>query len=177
LKIRGVFSTREEADDFIRSRILPSDPHFDIHLIKVGSWSPIQDDTVEDREYVDGFIGDMMHSYFQAEHDKKLGLNTRIQIAKEKEKRTKEGSQFFKNANNTDGINPSGEMKGLPARPETLPDMPYGATTISLDQTRRSIGVNPEEKVKLVRNFLDQESDVMVPEDETNGVAVAAVKV
>lgn len=53
VKIRGVFATREEAEQHIRQRILHVDPKVDVSLVPCGKWTGLEDDSVEDREYMD----------------------------------------------------------------------------------------------------------------------------
>ena len=137
-KIRGVFATRAEADQWIRSKIMNLDPHFDVHLIKCHSWSGLEDDDVNDREYLDDEINEIMSGYFAEEHDKQLGLNTRVQIAKAKDKRTKESGNFYRHANSE-----TGEVPGkLPQHPSSLPDIPKDAKAVTLDIIRRNMAEN-----------------------------------
>jgi len=152
-KIRGVFATREEADTWITTNIIPNDPHFDVHLIKCHSWSPLEDDNIDDRVYMDKRIGDIMDAYFAAEHDKKKGLNARIQIDKDEENARaaeRERQRFFKQSTNYKGRNPTGRMNGLAARPDSLPDLPASARPMSLDQAR-SVAFGASESAPSVR--------------------------
>lgn len=53
VKVRGVFATRKEAEQHIRQRILHVDPKVDVSLVPCGKWTGLEDDAVEDREYMD----------------------------------------------------------------------------------------------------------------------------
>jgi hypothetical protein len=97
-KIRGVFGTREEADDWIRKKIMNLDPHFDVHLIKCHSWSGLEDDRPQDNEYMDEKIQSMMSAYFEDEHDKMIGIQARVQMAENKVGRSKEAGDFYRNS-------------------------------------------------------------------------------
>lgn len=99
LKIRGVFETREEADKWIRECIFPSDPHFDVFMIKCHEWSGVEDDDVTEREYLDEGIHSIMSDYFDEENNRNKELADRIEYAKNKTKRSKESRKFFEQAN------------------------------------------------------------------------------
>lgn len=53
IKVRGIFATRAEAETHIRQRIQMLDPNIDISLIPCWKWAGLEDDSVEDREYMD----------------------------------------------------------------------------------------------------------------------------
>lgn len=144
MKIRGVFETREQADSWIRERILPLDPHFDVHLIECHKWSGVEDDDINDREYADENIRSIMTSYFKDEHDKQLGLQTRIEIAKNLTERSKESGDFFREANETavavqgsDGPECPSQRATMPH--ESLPPIPVGARPVTLDSLRSRV--------------------------------------
>lgn len=137
-KIRGIFSTREEADDWIRNKIMNLDPHFDVHLIKCHSWSGLEDDRPQDNEYMDKKIQGMMSAYFEDEHDKMLGIQARVQMAERKTERTKEAGDFYRDS----VASAKGEqVASLPMLPEHFPAPPSVGNTRSLDSLRAAYGV------------------------------------
>jgi hypothetical protein len=77
IKFRGAFATREAAEAHIR-RLMAADKHFDVHLVPGFTWSGIDDDAVEDREYADSMIGDIMKGYFENENSRMMSLRSRI---------------------------------------------------------------------------------------------------
>lgn len=66
VKVRGVFATREEAENqsrYLRDKI---DANFDIYVGDVGKWLPWDDgDKTEDEEYKEKELNDLMRSYRQ----------------------------------------------------------------------------------------------------------------
>lgn len=95
IKFRGCFSTKELATAHIH-KLLKVDKHFDIHLIPAFQWSAIDDTSVEDREYADERISDIMKGYFRQENDRMIGLRDRIKRVEEnKTDRSEEASQFY----------------------------------------------------------------------------------
>jgi hypothetical protein len=54
IKIRGVFDTRQEADQFIRSKIQVIDGSTDVNLVPCFQWAGLDDDSVDEREYMGG---------------------------------------------------------------------------------------------------------------------------
>ena len=143
MKVRGVFETREAADAWIRERIIPLDPHFDVHLIECHKWSGVEDDDVHDREYTDEKINTIMTSYFKEEHDKQLGLQTRVEVAKNMVQRSKESGDFYREANKH-GVDVPGEVPERMSRRATMPheqlvDLPSTARPVSLDMLRQKV--------------------------------------
>lgn len=67
LKIRGVFSTKKEADD--RATYLQSvDPDFDVFVGEIGKWlpwdpDPNDEDKVKDQQYQEQQLNDLMKGY------------------------------------------------------------------------------------------------------------------
>jgi hypothetical protein len=99
IKFRGAFATREEADVHIR-KLMTADPHFDIHLIPCGHWSVLDDDaSLENIEYAEDQISQIMRSYFKRENDSKLSLAERIEQDRAGEERGEEATRFFEEAN------------------------------------------------------------------------------
>jgi hypothetical protein len=66
LKIRGVYCTKEEAEEqckYIRDRI---DSNFDIYVGEVGKWLPWDDtDKTDDENYAEKELNDLMKAYRQ----------------------------------------------------------------------------------------------------------------
>ena len=95
IKFRGCFPTKESATAHIH-KLMKYDRHFDCHLIPAFQWSSICDDSVEDREYADERISDIMKGYFQNENDRMLGIRDRIKMVEKNENdRSEEASKFF----------------------------------------------------------------------------------
>ena len=81
LKIRGVFSTEEDAKAFASS-IRESDPNFDIYCGNVGEWLPFDDDQkAHDIQHPDGQLADLMHSYKESREAALKDLKARTQKA------------------------------------------------------------------------------------------------
>ena len=140
VKIRGIFETRDAADSWIRERILPLDPHFDVHLIECHKWSGVEDDDVHEREYADENISAIMTNYFKEEHNKQLGLQTRVEVAKNMTQRSKESGDFYRESNAL-AVDAEGEVPDKLSRRATMPHeqlagLPAGAQPISLDSLR-----------------------------------------
>lgn len=79
IKVHGVFPDTDTAHNFIQ-RKMEIQPHFDIHLIKTGAWSKIDNDvdSLQDNIYATQMMNDIMTGYFRNEHNKKLNLTERI---------------------------------------------------------------------------------------------------
>ena len=73
LKIRGVFSTMEEAK-FQAKKLQLSDPNFGVYIASVGKWlpwSPNADD-IKDQVYANDQLNILMKEYNKAQRDKDL---------------------------------------------------------------------------------------------------------
>lgn len=81
LKVRGVFSTREEAEKHSKYLRDTVDPHFDIYVGELGKWLPWDDgEKTEDEEYAEKELNDLMKAYReQREFSKKEMLKRREQ--------------------------------------------------------------------------------------------------
>lgn len=81
LKIRGVFSCREDAEKHSRYLRDQIDPHFDIYVGEIGKWLPWDDgDSTEDEEYAEKELNDLMKAYReQRELSKKEMLKRRAE--------------------------------------------------------------------------------------------------
>ena len=77
IKFRGVFATREDAEAHIK-KLMAIDRHFDVHLIPAFTWSGIDDDCVEDRQYADEMVGSILKGYFEHENSRMSGIRDRI---------------------------------------------------------------------------------------------------
>lgn len=80
IKVHGVFPDTDTAHNFIQKK-MKMDPHFDIHLIKTGAWSKIDNDvdSIEDNIYSHKMMNDIMTGYFRNENNKKISMDERIQ--------------------------------------------------------------------------------------------------
>lgn len=97
IKCRGVFATREEAEAHIK-KIMNIDRHFDVHLIPMFTWSGIDDDCVEDRQYANEMVGSILKGYFEQENSRMMGIRDRIantEMADERGIRCDEAASFF----------------------------------------------------------------------------------
>lgn len=98
IKFRGAFNTREEAETHIK-KVLKIDKHFDIHLVPAFSWAGVEDDCVEDREYANEMIGEIMRGYFENENLKIKSIRDRIRNTEDPTTmRSDEASAFFDSA-------------------------------------------------------------------------------
>lgn len=122
IKFRGCFATKELATAHIH-KLLKVDVHFDIHLIPAFQWSSIDDTSVEDREYADDRISDIMKGYFRSENDRMIGLRERIKtVEKDETDRSEEASKFYETMQ--DEINrPKIENTPVETEPVTLDEL------------------------------------------------------
>lgn len=111
IKFRGAFNTREEAESHIK-KVLKIDKHFDIHLVPAFTWAGVEDDCVEDREYANEMIGEVMRGYFENENLKIKSLRDRIRSTEDPTSmRSEEASAFFASATNAPLIDDSCMLK------------------------------------------------------------------
>lgn len=68
MKVRGVFATREEAEAHVR-KIMRFDNQFHIYIAEMYKWLPIPPDPngIEDQEYSEKFLNDLMKGYKQSQ--------------------------------------------------------------------------------------------------------------
>lgn len=68
MKIRGVFGTREEAASHVK-KLMRIDNSFDIFLVDMYKWVPVPPDpnAVEDQEYTDQFLNELMTGYKESQ--------------------------------------------------------------------------------------------------------------
>jgi hypothetical protein len=64
VKVRGVFSTRQEADSHAK-KLQRLDPHYDIFCADVGKWLLLPPDIsgIEDQEYQEDYLNTLMKTY------------------------------------------------------------------------------------------------------------------
>lgn len=68
LKIRGVFSSKEQAEDHIKQKIQPVDNKIDVSIVPCFRWAGLEDDAVMDRHYMTTESSDLsqyIREYFQ----------------------------------------------------------------------------------------------------------------
>lgn len=96
IKFRGCFATQAAAEAHIE-KLMRRDPHFDIHLIKAGEWSLMDNDQVEQHAYVDPIIADVMKGYFKNEDLRLKSMQERIRSVEDPgaDNRSLEASRFF----------------------------------------------------------------------------------
>jgi hypothetical protein len=87
MKIRGVFSTQEEAKAFVKRIQRAGDNVVDIFLMEMGQWAPCPPDpmSVETQEYQETFLNELMQGYAESQRSAKEVFADR------KEKVMKEG--------------------------------------------------------------------------------------
>lgn len=68
LKIRGAFSTKDEADAHIK-RLLKTDNMFDVYLVDLYKWLllPPEQDKIQDVQYQDNYLNDMIREYKESQ--------------------------------------------------------------------------------------------------------------
>jgi hypothetical protein len=70
------------------------DKHFDVHLIPTFQWASMEDTEIEDREYLNEVVSDIMKGYFKKENEKIVRMRDRIGDTETSE-RSDESSAFF----------------------------------------------------------------------------------
>lgn len=104
IKFRGVFASREEAEAHIK-KIMAIDRHFDVHLIPTFTWSGIDDDCVEDRQYANEMVGSILKGYFERENARMFGIRERIantEMVDSRGVRCDEATSFFESCQKED---------------------------------------------------------------------------
>ena len=74
------------------------DKHFDVHLIPAFQWASMEDSEVEDREYLNEVVSDIMKGYFKKENEIIGNLKNRIELTETSE-RSEEATNFFNKCN------------------------------------------------------------------------------
>ena len=175
IKFRGVFATREEADTHIR-KIMKSDRHFDVHLVPAFTWAGMDDDMLEDREYADNTIGELMKGYFESENNRMKGVRARIKSTQDattpEDMRGEESTEFYNKSIEW-------QKKEAPVRPEGVKAQTLEELAASLDITpggetvmTKSLNDIPESKIDaVVSEILLDEEDAKLPVSRFDKVA------
>lgn len=124
IKFRGCFPSKELAVRHVE-KLMTVDRHFDIHLIPAFQWSSIEDDTVEDREYANKMISDIMKGYFREENNRMLGIRDRIRNTEEDKdgSRSLEATSFYDEAQAQEMANKLGSLEIVDEAPKTLDEI------------------------------------------------------
>ena len=84
VKIRGAFATKEEANAHIK-RLMKTDGDFDVYLVDMYKWLLIPPgDNVQDVEYQEEFLSEMMKSYKESQLNAKQHFQERKRLVMEK---------------------------------------------------------------------------------------------
>jgi hypothetical protein len=134
LKIRGVFATEEEAKAYVQRLQRSGDNAVDIFLMSMYQWAPSPPDpmAVENQEYQEQFLQDLMSGYAANQRSAKEIFNER------KERVMKEGLD----ANLTDQERIPRPSKSLPT-PDKLPEFTAETTPENPDAAEPKVA-NPD---------------------------------
>lgn len=158
IKFRGCFATKELATAHIH-KVMKMDRHFDCHLIPAFQWSSIDDHAVEDREYADERIADIMKGYFQNENNRMIGIRDRIEkVEKGEGDRSREATKFFE------------DMQEEVSR-EKIDDGAVEATPVTLDELASDFDVKAGASVLEFSGGVGEKqsalvSEILLEEDE-----------
>lgn len=85
LKIRGAFATKEEANVHIK-RLMKCDGAFDVYLVDMYRWLLVPPDasSIQDVQYQEKFLSDMIQSYKESQLDAKQHFEERKRMVLEK---------------------------------------------------------------------------------------------
>lgn len=85
IKLRGCFSTKEEAQAHIR-KLMKTDNLFDVYLVEMWKWLgvPPNNDDIENHEYSEQFLQDMVKEYKESQENAKQHFMERKQAIMEK---------------------------------------------------------------------------------------------
>lgn len=85
LKIRGAFATKDEANAHIK-RLMKTDGSFDVFLVELYKWLLIPPDVekIQDVQYQEDFLSEMMKSYKEAQLNAKQHFEERKRMVLEK---------------------------------------------------------------------------------------------
>ena len=94
LKVRGVFKTRQKAENHCRT-LRERDPHFDIYVGEVGKWLPWDSsDHTDDQDYAEPELNNMMKAYHENQKKAKEEMKSRVQKdVADSSKKSKDDSQ------------------------------------------------------------------------------------
>ena len=102
IKVRGVFKTRENADRYIKERLLASDPHTKVYLARCFQWTTIEDDGDDDertRESQTEEAEQLLRGYFENENERVSDFQRRINMVRSRNKgRAKQTARYFEEA-------------------------------------------------------------------------------
>ena len=154
IKFRGCFPSKELAVAHIE-KLMKVDKHFDIHLIPCFQWSSIEDDAVDDREYANEMVADIMRGYFQQENDRMIGIRERIRRTEEnREIRSNEAESFYDEAQELENRAQLEDMN------EKLEEFPT-----TLDQISSELEVKPGANVlKHEHQLSNEETNAVISE-------------
>lgn len=154
IKFRGAFKTRKEAEAHIH-RLMKADPHFDIHLIPSFQWSSIDDDNLEDREYANGVIGEVLQGYFKNENNRMMGIRGRIENTEDPSIiRSEEATRFFEQCQRES----AGKQQLLTHGDDDAAGFgEEDSLTMTLDQLAAQHGITPGASCAVHENTLTKE--------------------
>jgi len=68
LKIRGVFSTKEDAEHYVK-RLMQADDTFDVYLVDMYKWLPIppENDMIEDKVYQEEMLNEIIQGHKESQ--------------------------------------------------------------------------------------------------------------
>jgi hypothetical protein len=141
IKFRGVFASREEADKHIR-KVMKADKHFDIHLVPCFTWAAMDDDSIENREYMDNNIQEIIKGYFKEENNRMKGVSRRIRNTEEDLNRSEEITDFFEKS--------QGFIEDRP------PVRPAKSKPVSLSELADALEIKPGGETVLTKTLEDE---------------------
>lgn len=101
LKVRGVFSTQEEACDYVKKLEKFDDGKMNIFVGEVGKWLPWDDENkVDNQQYMDKKLNDLMDAYNESQKKEKDSFNERVENMTGSKDISKEGFQEEFTTNN-----------------------------------------------------------------------------
>ena len=85
IKIRGVFATKDEATSHIK-KLMANDNLFDVYLVDMYKWlaAPPNNDDIEDHEYQEEYLQEMVKEYKQTQALAKQHFEERKKMVMEK---------------------------------------------------------------------------------------------
>lgn len=145
IKFRGCFPTREKAEAHIH-RLMKADKHFDIHLVPAFHWASLDDNDINDREYANEMVSEILKGYFKEENNRMMGIRRRMEATEDEDnKRSEEATEFFE----------ASQRPVTRRRPLLAP----GEQTkpITLDELAASLNIEPGGKTALHEEKLKRE--------------------
>ena len=155
IKFRGVFKSREEADHHIR-RVMKADKHFDVHLVPCFTWAGMDDHAIEDREYANSEIAEIMKGYFSEENNRMKGVRERIRATQANDPtqkigwneeaggaaRSSEATEFF--------------MKAIEEEEDRPPPRPANAKPLTLSELAESLDITPRGETVMTKTIAEE---------------------